>query len=87
MPTYTYQCESCLYEYDKFHSMLDDPDTVCPKCSQLVKRLIGKNVGIAFKGNGFYINDSSAPASKPSKKSASSETPKGNASKKNSNLS
>lgn len=57
MPTYTYKCESCGYQYDKLQSITSQPDTKCPKCEGEVKRLIGAGVGIVFKGSGFYVTD------------------------------
>lgn len=32
--------------------------TKCPECGGAVHRLISKNVGIVFKGGGFYTTDS-----------------------------
>jgi len=57
MPTYAYRCQECGHEFDFFQSMLDDPLTECPQCKGSVKRLIGKGIGIQFKGGGFYVTD------------------------------
>ncbi len=65
MPTYDYRCQACGHEFEEFQSMLDDPLTQCPACKGLVKRLIGKGIGIQFKGGGFYVTDSSQPKSEP----------------------
>jgi putative FmdB family regulatory protein len=57
MPTYQYRCKDCGYEFEEFQSIVDDPLTVCPKCSGLVHRVISGGVGLIFKGSGFYITD------------------------------
>lgn len=57
MPRYDYRCEHCG-QFELQQSMKDDPISVCPTCGGKVERLISKNVGIIFKGSGFYINDS-----------------------------
>ncbi|MDP8233813.1 MAG: zinc ribbon domain-containing protein [Candidatus Saelkia tenebricola] len=57
MPTYEYLCESCGYKFEKFQQMSDSPIKKCPECGESVKRLIGKGMGIIFKGAGFYATD------------------------------
>jgi putative FmdB family regulatory protein len=57
MPTYEYECKSCGYTFEKSQSMADAPLKKCPKCSKLVRRLIGSGSGIIFKGPGFYATD------------------------------
>ena len=57
MPTYEYECEKCGYTFEKSQSMHDDPFKICPKCNGNVRRLIGKGVGLIFKGSGFYATD------------------------------
>lgn len=66
MPTYDYKCEDCGDIFEAFQSMLDDPLSTChcEKKSSNIRRLISNNVGIAFKGAGFYVTDGD---SKPSK--------------------
>ncbi|NLM26354.1 MAG: zinc ribbon domain-containing protein [Firmicutes bacterium] len=57
MPIYDYRCTKCGdFEYSQ--SIKAEPLTACPKCGNQVKRLISNNVGIIFKGSGFYITDS-----------------------------
>ena len=64
MPTYDYKCNNCAHELEIYHSILDDAKTLCSKCdTHNLSRLISKNVGIAFKGSGFYINDSTSTKS------------------------
>ena len=57
MPTYDYRCKSCLDEFDVFQSITEDSLKTCKKCGGQLQRLIGKNVGISFKGSGFYVTD------------------------------
>ena len=56
MPTYEYMCEKCG-KFEEFQRMSDEPLSRCPKCGSSVRRLISKNVGIIFKGSGFYVTD------------------------------
>lgn len=66
MPTYEYRCGDCAHEFETFQSMVDDPLTDCPQCEGTVQRLISQNVGIAFKGSGFYITDKGGNSSSKS---------------------
>ncbi|MCD4708129.1 MAG: zinc ribbon domain-containing protein [Candidatus Sabulitectum sp.] len=64
MPTYDYICDRCGIRYEKFQNMSAEPDTECPECGGIVRRLIGAGAGLIFKGNGFYQTDykSTSPA-------------------------
>jgi putative FmdB family regulatory protein len=58
MPTYDYKCTKCNHSLEAFQKMSDDPLKVCPQCSKEgLLRVPSKGVGLAFKGNGFYITD------------------------------
>jgi putative FmdB family regulatory protein len=57
LPTYEYHCDSCDQNFDVVQSFHDDPLTACPTCGSPVRKVFG-NVGIVFKGTGFYKNDS-----------------------------
>ncbi len=57
MPTYEYRCKGCGHQFDAYQSFTDDPLTECPECAGQLKKVFG-NVGIAFKGSGFYKTDS-----------------------------
>lgn len=59
MARYDYRCEKCGAEFEREEPMSAEPSVHCvdPKCDGKVKRIIGK-VGIAFKGSGFYVTDS-----------------------------
>ena len=57
MPIYEYQCHQCG-KFEKLQKFSDEVLLLCPYCSEPVQRLISKNVGVQFKGSGFYKNDS-----------------------------
>ena len=59
MPIYTYECQSCRYVFEVEQSMSDTPIKKCIKCGKAVKKIIPQNtnLGILFKGNGFYSTD------------------------------
>lgn len=56
MPIYDYRCENCG-KFEIKQRITEDPLTSCPTCGGKVERLIGKNIGIVFKGSGFYTTD------------------------------
>ncbi|NLC53095.1 MAG: FmdB family transcriptional regulator [Firmicutes bacterium] len=56
MPTYDYKCSKCG-KFEWFQKITEDPLTVCPHCGGETQRQISRNVGIIFKGSGFYITD------------------------------
>jgi len=57
MPTYQYACVKCDHAFELVQSFSDAPVTTCPECGGEVKKVYG-NVGIVFKGSGFYKTDS-----------------------------
>ena len=61
MPTYEYRCKDCGHTFDAYQSFTDDALTECPECQGALKKVFG-NVGISFKGSGFYKTDSRAGA-------------------------
>jgi putative FmdB family regulatory protein len=65
MPTYDYKCTKCGYAFEFFQRMTEEPLTKCPKCSSVVKRLIGNGAGIIFKGSGFYATDYKGKGKRP----------------------
>jgi putative FmdB family regulatory protein len=84
MPTYAYACRDCGDDLEVVQSFTDDPLTECPNCGGQLKKKFHA-VGIAFKGSGFYKNDSRGSSkrsdSKPSESSSSSSTDKGSTDK------
>jgi putative FmdB family regulatory protein len=81
MPTYEYACSACGHEFEAIQSFSDAAITECPECKGEVRKVYS-NVGVVFKGSGFYKTDSrttttaskaetpkpaAAPAPKPTK--------------------
>src|SRR3954454_12273673 len=80
MPTYDYRCRDCGHEFEIQQSFADDALTECPQCAGNLRKVFG-NVGISFKGSGFYKNDSrSGSGSKSSGSSSSSSSSDANGS-------
>tara|TARA_B100000676_G_scaffold234865_1_gene234486 strand:- start:441 stop:761 length:321 start_codon:yes stop_codon:yes gene_type:complete len=87
MPTYQYRCITCDNQFEVRQSFTDEPISSCldEGCDGEVKKVFG-NVGIAFKGSGFYKNDSrssrkqSDSSSSTDDKKSSSKTSEGTAS-------
>ena len=79
MPTYEYRCKSCDHGFDIVQSFADDALTTCPECGEETLKKVFGNVGIAFKGSGFYKTDSrsSSSSSSSSTSAASSDSSKG----------
>ncbi len=63
MPTYGYRCTVCGHEFERVQKMSDAPITECETCGERVKKILYP-VGIAFKGEGFYVNDSKSSGPK-----------------------
>ena len=67
MPTYEYLCTECENSFEAVQSFSEAAIDKCPKCGGEVRKLYS-NVGVVFKGSGFYKTDSRA---KPATKSES----------------
>lgn len=59
MPTYEYRCKSCGEHLEVVQKFTDDALTDCPACGAAgeLRKVFG-NIGITFKGSGFYKTDS-----------------------------
>jgi putative FmdB family regulatory protein len=55
---YTYHCENCDHEFDKYQSFSEDALTTCPNCQEEALYKVYKPALVLFKGSGFYVNDS-----------------------------
>lgn len=62
MPTYTYHCQNCGYQFDIFQHFTDDTLTECPECKEQTLHKVYSPVGIVFKGSGFYATDHRSPS-------------------------
>jgi putative FmdB family regulatory protein len=85
MPTYEYECHSCHRRVEAVQKFTDPALTVCEHCGGELRKVFSAP-GIAFKGSGFYKNDSrgagkssttpsSAPKSEGSGESGASPSP------------
>jgi len=86
VPTYSYACTECSNRFDAVQAFSDAALTSCPECNGRLRKLFG-NVGVVFKGSGFYRTDSRESAKSSSKSSsngaaASSESTSSSSSEK-----
>ena len=63
MPTYEYACRACGEHLEVVQSFKDAALTECPHCHGELRKVFG-SIGIAFKGSGFYKNDSRSSVAK-----------------------
>jgi putative FmdB family regulatory protein len=70
MPIYEYACDECKVELEIEQSMMDEPLTICPKCSGTIRRVFNAS-SIIFKGSGFYANDSRPQKEEPTPSTSS----------------
>jgi putative FmdB family regulatory protein len=73
VPTYSYACTECGDRFDAVQAFSDSALTTCAKCNGRLRKLFG-NVGVVFKGSGFYRNDSRDSAKTSAKSSASASS-------------
>ena len=73
MPTYEYACKSCGERLEVHQRFTDDPLTECPACGGPLRKVFG-NVGIAFKGSGFYKTDSRGSSTSSTSSTSSSDS-------------
>jgi len=57
MPVYTYHCDECGHEFEKYQSFSEDALTLCPNCAQETLRKVYSPALVVFKGSGFYVTD------------------------------
>ena len=69
MPTYSYACTECGNRFDAVQAFSDAALTTCAECNGRLRKLFG-NVGVVFKGSGFYRTDSRESAKSSAKSSA-----------------
>ena len=73
MPVYTYRCENCGVQFERFQKYSDQALTWCPECNKKALRKVYTPVGIVFKGSGFYATDHRSPSGQQSWSSSNSE--------------
>lgn len=74
MPVYTYRCESCGVQFERFQKFEDQPLTWCPECKKKALRKVYTPVGIVFKGSGFYATDHRSPSGQTFSNSSSDKS-------------
>lgn len=87
MPIYTYKCKKCGKVFEWTQSINSKPLEYCPEeiCEEKpygkgeVERVISKNIGLIFKGNGFYLTDYSKKNSSTASTSSSEHSSSGKA--------
>ena len=71
MPTYEYACAKCGEHFEVYQPITDDALTTHDGCGGDLSKVFG-NVGISFKGKGFYRTDNPSSGRKSSSSSTSS---------------
>jgi putative FmdB family regulatory protein len=77
MPTYEYVCTSCGAPLEVVQSIHEPSLTDCPSCADGRLRKVFGNVGVVFKGSGFYRTDSRGKSSATSPATPKAEPKKG----------
>jgi putative FmdB family regulatory protein len=77
VPTYSYACTECGNRFDVVQAFSDAALTTCEKCAGRLRKLFG-NVGVVFKGSGFYRTDSREASKSSSSTSSSSSSSSSN---------
>ena len=70
MPTYSYACTECGHRFDAQQAFTDDTLTTCPECGGRLRKMFG-NVGVVFKGSGFYRTDARAEGKRSASRGSS----------------
>jgi putative FmdB family regulatory protein len=76
MPTYEYVCTSCGTPLEVVQSIHEPSLTDCPSCADGRLRKVFGNVGVVFKGSGFYRTDSRGKSTATSPPSSKAESKK-----------
>ena len=63
MPVYTYHCDNCDNEFEKYQSFSEESLTTCPECGQDALRKVYTPALVVFKGSGFYVTDTKSASS------------------------
>jgi putative FmdB family regulatory protein len=81
MPTYEYACKACGEHLEVVQSFKDNALTECPACGGPLRKVFG-NIGVAFKGSGFYKTDSRSETGKGAHKASEPKQAEGAAASK-----
>ena len=72
MPTYTYRCQSCGVQFDRYQSFNDKPLTRCPECRKGKVQRVVQASAIVFRGSGWYKTDSRTNSTSTARKAEAS---------------
>ena len=61
MPTYEYKCRDCGDQFELYQPFSAEALKKCEACGGELGKVFG-NIGITFKGSGFYKTDSRSSA-------------------------
>lgn len=89
MPVYEYKCKTCGKVFEWRQSINDEPLKKCPEsvceCAEKgdgeVSRVFSKNVGLVFKGSGFYVTDYNGKSANGSESNGANSKSGGNSKK------
>jgi putative FmdB family regulatory protein len=76
MPVYTYRCDSCGVQFERYQSFNDEPLKICPECRKKSLKKVITPTRIIFKGSGFYATDHRSPSGGASRESKAEKTEK-----------
>lgn len=74
MPTYQYACRNCEHQFEATQGFHEEALRVCPECEAEDLRKLFGNVGVVFKGSGFYRTDSRSAGKTGASSASKSET-------------
>ena len=57
MPTYVYRCSACDDTFETFQRITEPALDACPNGHQGTVKRVMQPVAVAFRGEGFHIND------------------------------
>lgn len=77
MPIYVYRCLACDNAHEALQKFSDPVLTICPACGGPLQKQFTPEVGLSFKGSGFYITDYVRNKTGDKQASRASETTKG----------
>ena len=79
MPIYVYHCEDCNRTHEIIQKFSDAPLGICPGCGGPLHKTFSPEIGLSFKGSGFYITDyknkASGTGAKPEVKKTTEASP------------
>ena len=57
MPFYEFKCLDCDNRLELHQSITFNNAIYCPKCNNLMQKVIASNIGIIYNTDGFYATD------------------------------